>query len=161
MMEKTSIQLPLTEIHLLEECCAIEEKCADIYRHFGKIFSTSKDISSLWNKVASEEDHHANLFRMAIRTIKPGKSDKVPYSKNLRDIINALELIHQDVETNRPSLADAFELALKIEKSLAEFHIDSIVKFSDSDISKLFLQMEKHDQGHLELLQKAIDSLRY
>ncbi|MDR3579778.1 MAG: ferritin family protein [Oryzomonas sp.] len=161
MMEKTSTQLPLTEIHLLEECCAIEEKCADIYRHFGKIFSASHDISSLWNKVASEEDHHANLFRMAIRTIKPGKTDKVPCNKNMKDIINALELIHQDVETNRPPLAVAFELALKIEKSLAEFHIDCILKYSDSDISKLFLQMEKHDQGHLELLQNAIASLRY
>jgi rubrerythrin len=161
MNEKTSTKLPLTEIHLLEDCCAIEEKCADIYRHFGKIFSASHDISSLWNKVASEEDHHANLFRMAIRTVKPGKTDKIPCNKNLKDIMNALELIHQDVETNRPSLADAFELALKIENSLAEFHIDSVLKFSNSDISKLFLQMEKHDQGHLELLQNAIDSLTY
>lgn len=161
MKNDKSPQLPLTEIHLLEDCCAIEEKCANIYRHFGKIFSTSHDISKLWNKVASDEDHHANLFRMAIRTVKPGKTDKIPCNKNVKDIMSALELIHQDIETNRPSLADAFELALKIENSLAEFHIDSVLKFSNSDISNLFLQMEKHDQGHLELLQNAIDSLRY
>jgi rubrerythrin len=161
MNEKTSTQLPLTEIHLLEDCCAIEEKCADIYRHFGKIFFANHDISTLWNKVASEEGHHANLFRMAISTIKPGKTDKVPCNKNIKDIMNALELIHQDVETNRPSLAAAFDLALKIENSLAEFHINSVLKFSNSKISELFLQMEKYDQGHLELLQNAIDSLRY
>src|SRR3974390_2747108 len=100
MMEKTSTQLPLTQIHLLEECCAIEEKCADIYRHFGKIFSASHDMSSLWNKVASEEDHHANLFRMAIRTIKPGNTGKASCNKNVKDIMRALELIHQDIETN-------------------------------------------------------------
>jgi len=161
MKEGKTPQLPLREIHLLEECCAIEEKCADIYRHFGKIFSDSHDISALWNKVASEEGHHANLFRMAINTIKPGKSDKVPCSKNIKDIMRALELIHQDVETDRPSLADAFRLALKIENSLAEFHINSVLKFSNSKISELFLHMEKYDQGHLELLHKTIDSLRY
>ena len=161
MKDGKSQQLPLTEIHLLEDCCAIEEKCADIYRHFGKIFSASHDISTLWNKVASEEDHHANLFRMAISTIKPGKTDKVPCNKNIKDIMKVLELIHQNVETNRPSLADAFDLALKIENSLAEFHINSVLKFSNSKISELFLHMEKYDQGHLELLQNAIDSLRY
>ena len=160
-MEKTSTQLPLTQIHLLEECCAIEEKCADIYRHFGKIFSASQDMSSLWNKVASEEDHHANLFRTAIRAIKPGTADTVTCNKNIKEIMRALELIHQDIETNRPSLADAFELALKIENSLAEFHISSVLKFSNKKISELFLYMEKHDQRHLELLQNAVDSLTF
>ncbi|MBC8019029.1 MAG: hypothetical protein H7X83_10995, partial [Verrucomicrobia bacterium] len=64
----------------------------------------------------------------------------------------------REVETKQPSLVEAFELALTIEKSLAEFHINSVLKFSDSQISELFLQMEKYDQGHLELLQDAIDA---
>jgi rubrerythrin len=152
--------MPLTEIHILEECCAIEEKCAHIYRHFSKLFSDSPDICSLWNKVASEEDHHANSFRMAIRKLKSGMADVKPCFKNINKVMSTLELIHRDVETNPPSLAGAFDLALTIEKSLAECHIDSVVKFSDSDISKLFLQMEINDQGHLKLLQEAIDSLR-
>ena len=73
--------------------------------------------------------------------------------------MKTLESIHREAELNHPTLVEAFELALTIEKSLAEFHIDSVVKFSDSPISELFLQMEKYDQGHLELLQDTIDSL--
>lgn len=155
---KSTAQMPLTEIHTLEECCALEEKCAHIYRHFGKIFSDSKDICSLWEKIATEEDHHANAFRLAIRKLKPGMADAGPCSKKLVKVMNILELIHREVETKHPSLVEAFELALNIEKSLAEFHINSVVKFSDSNISELFIQMEKYDQGHLELLQEAIES---
>jgi rubrerythrin len=159
MTMKTAAQLPLTEIHTLEECCALEEKCAHIYRHFGKIFSDSKEISSIWEKIASEEDHHAHVFKLAIRKLKPGMVDVVPCGKKLEKIMSTLERIHREVETNHPSLVEAFELALKIEKSLAEFHINSVVKFSDPPISNLFLQMETYDQGHLELLQESIDSL--
>ena len=155
-----SQSLPLTEIHILEECCAIEEKCAHIYRHFGKIFSDEPDICLLWNGVASEEDHHADFFRLAVRKLTSGIMDVNPCFKNINKLMSTLDSIHREVETNHPSLADAFGLALTIEKSLAECHIDLVVKFSDSDISELFLKMEKYDQGHLKLLQNAIDSLR-
>jgi rubrerythrin len=154
-----SAQLPLTEIHTLEECCLIEEKCAHIYRHFSKVFSISHQICSFWDKIASEEDHHANTFRLAIGKLKPGMSDVNPCNKQLDKIMNSLESIHQKVETKHPTLIEAFELALYIEKTLAEFHIDSVVKYSDSQIADLFLQMEKNDQGHLELLQDTVKSL--
>jgi rubrerythrin len=156
----SSQQLPLTEIHTLEECCAIEEKCAHIYRHFSKIFINSHDICSLWDRIAAEEDRHANIFKLAISKLKPGMADVGPCDKKLRKITDTLESIHRAVETRHPSLVEAFELALHIEKTLAEFHIDSVVKFSDSHISELFLEMEKNDQGHLELLQETVDSLR-
>jgi rubrerythrin len=156
---KSTTQLPLTEIHTLEKCCLIEEKCAHIYRHFSKTFATSQHICSLWDKIAAEEDHHANIFRLAISKLKPGMIDVTPCNKKLEKIMDSLESIHREVETKNSSLVEAFELALNIEKSLAEFHIDSVVKFSDSPISELFIQMEKYDQGHLELLQDTIDSL--
>ena len=156
---KSTTHLPLTEIHTLEECCVLEEKCAHIYRHFSKIFANSQEICSFWDKIATEEDHHAKAFKLAIGRLKPGMADVDPCNKKLTKVMNTLELIHREVETNHPSLVEAFELALAIEKSLAEFHIDFVVKFSDSHISELFLQMEKYDQGHLELLQETIESL--
>ena len=156
---KSTSQLPLTEIHTLEKCCILEEKCAHIYRHFSKIFSDSKVVCSLWDKMASEEDQHAKVFKLAISKLKPGMDDVNPCDKKLNKVMNTLELIHREAETNHPTLVQAFELALTIEKSLAEFHIDSVVKFSDCPISELFLQMEKYDQGHLELLQETIDSM--
>jgi len=153
-------KLPLNEIHVLENCCIIEEKCAHIYRHFGKLYPDKPAIAALWNKVASEEDHHADLFRLAIRGMKSGLKDLEISSKKLNSVLKNLESIHCIVTTKHLTLPEAFELALHIERSLAEFHIDSIVKFADTDLSKLFIRMERYDQGHLELLQNAVESLQ-
>jgi rubrerythrin len=155
----TTAKLPLNEIHVLENCCIIEEKCAHIYRHFSKLYPDQPNVAELWNRVASEEDHHADLFRLAIRTMKSGLNDKEISCKKLNHVLTSLESIHCIVRTKQLTLAEAFELALHIEKSLAEFHIDSIVKFADTDLSKLFIRMERYDQGHLELLQNAVESM--
>jgi len=156
---KSTAQLPLTEIHTLEECCVLEEKCAHIYRHFSKIFTDTPAISALWDTMAAEELQHAKVFKLAIQKLKPGMDDVYPCGKKLTKVMDTLDSIHREAEINHPTLVEAFELALLIEKSLAEFHIDSVVKFSESPISELFLQMEKYDQGHLDLLQETIDSL--
>ena len=157
---KNTVKLPLNETHVLENCCIIEEKCAHIYRHFSKLYPDQPEITALWNRVASEEDHHADQFRLAIRTIKSGLNDQEISCKKLNQVLTNLESIHCIVRTKQLTLPEAFELALHIEKSLAEFHIDSIVKFADTDLSDLFIRMEKYDQGHLELLQKAVESMR-
>lgn len=157
---KNTVKLPLQEIHVLENCCIIEEKCAHIYRHFSKLYLEQPDITALWNRVASEEDRHADLFRLAIRNINTGLHDLNFSCKKLNQILTNLESIHSIVRTNQLTLPEAFEIALHMEKSLAEFHIDSIVKFVDEDLSKLFIRMEKYDQGHLELLQNAVESLQ-
>jgi hypothetical protein len=70
-----------------------------------------------------------------------------------------LDSIHRAVETNQLSLSEVFEIALVIELDLAERHIESILTYGDYGLSDLFIKMEKYDQGHLELLQKAVDSL--
>lgn len=158
MMSTT--KLPLNEIHVLETCCLIEERCAHIYRHFGRLFSEEPDISALWHKVATEEDHHANLFRLAMRHLGTEVKDIDLIDKKLNSIVNKLESIHSAIETTRPTLSQAFEIALHIERKLAEYHIDSILTYADNGLSELFITMEKNDQGHLELLQNAIDTLR-
>ena len=157
---KNMIKLPLNEIHVLENCCTIEEKCAHIYRHFSKLYPEQPDINDLWIKVASEEDHHADLFRLAINNIKTGLNDLEISCKKLNHVLTNLDSIHCIVRTKQLTLPEAFEIALHIEKSLAEFHIASIVKFADTDLSELFIRMEKYDQGHLELLQNAVESLQ-
>jgi rubrerythrin len=157
---KKSTMLPLNEIHILEKCCLIEERCAHIYRHFGRQFSEEPDISALWHKVATEEDHHADQFRLATCHLGAKIKDIDFTDKKLKAILSKLDSIHSTIETSRPSLSEAFEIALYIEKSLAEYHIDSILTYADHGLSELFIKMEKNDQGHLELLQNAIESLR-
>lgn len=153
-------KLPLNKIHDLDTCSLIEEKCAHIYRHFERMFSEPPEIEALWHKIANDEDNHSAQFKLA--ALHPGDNTQDIDSKNkkLFSVLDKLDSIHRTVETKSLSLSEAFEIALIIEMDLAERHIESILTYQDYGLSDLFLKMEKYDQGHLELLQNAIDSLR-
>lgn len=158
-MMNVSEKLPLNKIHALDTCSLIEEKCAHIYRHFERIFSDDPDIEALWHKLANDEENHSAQFKLAALHPVHETKDVEFKDKKLHAVLDKLDSIHRAVETSQLSLSEAFEIALVIELDLAERHIESILTYKDCGLSELFLKMEKYDQGHLELLQKAVDSL--
>ncbi|MFA7406141.1 MAG: hypothetical protein WC007_19265 [Pelobacteraceae bacterium] len=153
-------KLPLNKIHALDTCSLIEEKCAHIYRHFERMFSDDPHIEALWHKMANDEDNHSAQFKLAALHLGNDTKDINFKDKKLLAVLDKLDSIHRAVETNQLSLSEVFEIALVIELDLAERHIESILTYGDCGLSELFLKMEKYDQGHLELLQKALDKLR-
>ncbi|MBW4057048.1 MAG: hypothetical protein HIU83_16975 [Proteobacteria bacterium] len=159
-MTKNIGNLPLNKLHVLDTCSLIEERCAHIYRHFERMFSDSPDVAALWHKIANDEDNHAAQFKLAALNLGHNNKDIDFKDRKFTAVLDKLDSMHRTVETNLSSLSEAFEIALVIEMSLAERHIQSIITYSDYGLSDLFLKMEQYDQGHLELLQDAIDSLR-
>lgn len=159
-MTKNTGKLPLNSIHALDTCSLIEEKCAHIYRHFERMFSNEPHIKALWHKMANEEDNHAAQFKLAAHHLGHEKKDIDFKDKRFINLLDKLDSIHRAVETNQLSLIETFEIALVIEIDLAECHIESILTYEDYGLSDLFLKMEKYDQGHLEVMQKAINSMR-
>lgn len=159
-MSNNNEKLPLNKIHILDTCSLIEERCAHIYRHFERMFSDEPDIEALWHKIANDEDNHSAQFKLAALNLGHNNKDIDFKDKKLIAILDKLDSIHRAVETNQLSLSETFEIALYIEMELAERHIESILTYENCGLSDLFVKMEKYDQGHLELLQNAIDSLR-
>ena len=159
-MSNPAVKLPLNKIHVLDTCSQIEEKCAHIYRHFEKMFSNAPEIKALWQRMANEEDNHAAQFKLAASHIGTECKDIDFKDKKLTAVLGKLDSIHEAVEKKQLSLSEVFEMALVIEMDLAERHIQSILTYKDYGLSDLFLKMEKFDQGHLELLQSTIDSVK-
>lgn len=159
-MYNNTSKLPLNKIHILETCSLIEEKCAHIYRHFEQMFFDKPDIEALWHNIANDEDNHSAQFKLAALHLENNNKDIDFKDKKIVTLLDKLDSIHRAVETKQLSLSEVFEIALVIEMDLAERHIQSILTYGDYGLSDLFLKMEKYDQGHLELLQFAIDSLR-
>lgn len=159
-MTNTTEKLPLNKLHALDTCSLIEEKCAHIYRHFERVFSDEPEIEALWHKMANDEENHAAQFKLA--ALQPGNDckDVTFKDKKLLALLDKLDSIHRAVETDQLSLSEIFEIALVIELDLAERHIESILTYGDCGLSELFLKMEKYDQGHLELLQNALGTLK-
>lgn len=159
-MTNTIENLPLNKLHTLDTCSLIEERCAHIYRHFERMFSDKPEVAVLWHMIAKDEDNHAAQFKLAALNLGHTKKDVDFKDRKLKAVLDKLDLIHRTVETKFSSLSEAFEIALVIEMSLAERHIESILTYGEYGLSDLFLKMERYDQGHLELLQNAVDSLK-
>lgn len=158
-MSNTAGKLPLNKIHILDTCSVIEERCAHIYRHFERKSSGQPAIEALWHKIANEEDNHAAQFKLAAQNLEHNYKDVSAEDKKLNAFLEKLDSIHRAVETNQLSLSEMFEIALVIEMDLAEHHIRSILTYEKCGLSDLFIKMEKYDQGHLELLQNAVEAL--
>ncbi|MBK5279348.1 MAG: hypothetical protein JJE09_10860 [Bacteroidia bacterium] len=124
------------------------------------MFSDEPDIEALWHKIANDEDNHAAQFKLAALHLGDNNKDIDFKDKKLTSVLDKLDSIHRAIEAKQLSISETFEIALVIEMDLAERHIESIITYRDHGLSDLFLKMEKYDQGHLELLQNAIDSLR-
>lgn len=159
-MTNNIVKLPLNKIHVLDTCCLIEDMCAHIYRHFERMFSDAPDIEALWHMIANDEDNHSAQFKLAALHLGDDKKDIDFKDKKLNAVLDKLDSIHRNVEKKQMSLSEAFEIALVIEMELAERHIESILTYGDYGLSDLFIKMEKYDQGHLEILQNAVDALK-
>jgi len=152
-------KLNISDTHILDVCCRIEEACEDIYRNFSRLFADDPKAHDLWVKTSIEEGNHAEQFRLAsrlkgsgIRSLKTGLYEA---QTTLAKIIS----INESILKSPPAHKEALRFAIKLEKSLASFHMDTVAKFEDEDIARLFSAMMKNDHDHIMMLEKAYDEL--
>jgi rubrerythrin len=155
-----STKLSVTENWVLDTCSMIEETCAALYRYFAELYADQPEVSALWAKTACEEDSHADQFRMAYRLHGNGMESLKLDDTRAKTLLAKMHSVYKHVQESPPSLNDAFQFAIKMEHSLAEFHMDSIASFSDKSLEKLFISMRKCDQQHIEMLEQAYRSLQ-
>ncbi|MBJ6724057.1 hypothetical protein [Geomesophilobacter sediminis] len=150
-----SFKLSCDEESVLELCIEVEEACAELYRYFERVFDDDRELSELWGRTAREEDEHAEQFRVAARLKGVGV-------EGIRNEIYAVQALLQTVQDYLerddavPSPADALAFALEVEVSLAEFHMDSVLNFSDHHLEQVFLTHLKCDNTHVAQLQEAL-----
>ena len=148
-------KLKLSDVNILQICCKLEETCAEMYRYFAQLYVESPDAGELWTKTAQEEESHAEQFRLAFRLhgsgMKALKIDEVSAQKLLTNIQSIFEL----VKKFPPTLKDALRYAIRMEDSLAVYHMNTIVEFEDENLSRLFTSMMNNDQEHVQMLERA------
>ena len=148
-------KLKLSDVNILQICCKLEETCAEMYHYFAQLYVESPDARELWTKTAQEEESHAEQFRLAYRLhgsgMKALKIDEVSAQKLLTNIQSIFEL----VKKFPPTLKDALRYAIRMENSMAEYHMNTIVEFEDENLARLFTSMIKNDQEHIQMLERA------
>jgi len=145
--------------HILTKCSEVEETVAILYRYFSRLHLGDKEISALFFKTALEEDEHANQFKLAYRLHGAGMKSIRTDQQSVDAILNKLKSLYETVQKKSPSVKEALNIAINVESSLSEYHMNSIVVFEDPSLSKLFTSMRKNDELHVEMLQEALESL--
>jgi rubrerythrin len=149
----------ITDIHILDICCKIEETCADLYRYFSKTYADSPQISALWEKTAKEEDSHAEHFRLAYRLqgrgIRSLKTDMNQANKTL----TMVQGIYESVLKSPQTLKDALWFAIQLELLISEYHMNTLAAFDDKNLERLFSSMMNNDKDHISMLEKSYKEL--
>lgn len=147
-------------VKVLEICRDIELASAELYRYFAEIFSDHEAMAALWRKTAIEEDNHAMQFIMAIKMRKETIVDTLTI--DIRQAENALKIVtslNDVVRKNKPSMLEALQVAIKMEKGLVGFHLATMGHFVQESHKKLFTAMMKADNEHVEALEKFYQRL--
>jgi rubrerythrin len=149
------MNLKHSELHVLSICCKIEETCADMYRYLAQVYANTPSASELWMKTAQEEDSHAEQFRLAYHLhgngMKSLKSDETKAKKLLENI----QSIFDSVKSSPPTLKAALKNVIKMEDSMAEYHMNALVEYDDDNLKRLFYSMKSNDNEHIQMLERA------
>jgi rubrerythrin len=143
----------------LEACVLIEETCASIYYAFAGIFSDSPQVSTLWTEMALEEESHAEEFRSA-RAIHCTNYKCFDIENfMIKMILDQINLLNENIRRKTPSLRDAYMIALILEKSVENYHVEASKQVVNPELSRLLDIMVEFSHGHVEMLQHAVDSI--
>ncbi|MDD2271603.1 MAG: rubrerythrin [Desulfuromonadaceae bacterium] len=151
--------MTLSEQILLEKCRDIELLCKDLYSYFAELYSDNQGVAHIWRKTATEEQNHADQFSLALKLRKDLPCTVLTDAARVESILSSLRVVIAQVKAAPPTLVDALNSAIKLEKYLSEFHVDCVARFEDESYGKMFSAMMSSDCEHIESLQAEYDKL--
>jgi rubrerythrin len=143
---------------VLETCRRVEECAARLYHSLARVHREDVAVSALWTKTGREEENHANQVAMVIRLRLSASVVKVERGKAERALA-MVEALIEGAERTPPSVGQALEEAITLEKTLAQFHAEYAVEFAEPTYQELFRSMMAADRDHIGALETALESL--
>jgi rubrerythrin len=142
-------------IRVLQESIELELKIAELYQLFHNVFP--QDNEFWWNLIL-EEKNHAALLRTLKEVFLPiGKFPVRLLSTSLHEFQQTNAAITETLQKCRavpPSRTEAYHIAYALEQSAAELHYQKFMANApDSDIDRLFQQLNNHDKDHAARLR--------
>lgn len=153
------VKLSTSDVHVLDVCCKIEESCALLYHYFSKLYAETPKASELWEKTAREEENHAEQFRLACRIQGSGMESLKIDSNKATTLHAGIQSVYEGVQKNPPTLKEALRFAIKLEQSMAAYHMSAVANFKERGLERLFASMMRCDKQHIEMLVNELKEL--
>lgn len=142
-------------VELAEEAIRVEQHISDLYLIFYEEFP---DDAEFWWRLVIEEKNHAALIRSGLEYFLPAgrfPSELLPpMLDGLRKTNQRLAGMIEGFRKKTPLREEAFNTALRVEKSAGEIHFQrAMAKEAGSDIMELFQQLNKDDMDHADRIR--------
>ena len=141
---------------IFEICAKIEAQTAELYHYYSELFNENPDAVQLWHKTALEEENHLRQFELADRLYRNADFAVAVDPERAQRVCRKLEGLLSHVRQQPPDLETALSRAIEMEESLADLHMESVVKFTDGSIQKIFRAMMCFDQEHVQSLKRFL-----
>lgn len=151
--EPTSPGITINDQLLLEKCRTIELLNQELYTRFAETYADIPEAVYLWRKTAVEEENHAEQFTLALKMRKCLQMQSTITLDTADKLIARLRNVIERLPSNRLSLIEALEFAIKLEQYLVKFHLSCVASFKDESFQKLFNAMMASDQGHIAAIE--------
>lgn len=158
--QETAAGITLNDQLLLEKCRTIELLSQELYTRFAENYADIPEAVYLWRKTAVEEENHAEQFTLALKMRKCLNMKSTITLETADKLIARLKNVIAGLPSNRLSLLEALEFAIKLEQYLVKFHLSCVAVFNDDSFQKLFNAMMASDQGHIAAIEEYYQKLR-
>lgn len=123
---------------VFKRAIGFEQKSADIYKEFSRLFSHIQEISSFWQELAKDEIHHADTLQN-IRKSLTSQQLLSPCDKEILMKVDITQRMLTQVSiASIKNLDDAYELAHELEFS----EVNSIFKLMTTE----FINSQEREQ---------------
>ncbi|GFE61229.1 hypothetical protein [Geobacter sp. AOG2] len=144
------------DCHIFEICAKIEAQTAELYHYYSELFHENPDAAQLWHKTAIEEENHLRQFELADRLYRKADFALAVDTDRAERVCHKLGALLSHVRQQPPDLETALVRAIEMEESLADLHVESVVRFTDGSIQKIFRAMMSFDQEHVQSLKRFL-----
>ena len=137
---------------ILLECIDLEIAVSLIYREFSRLFPSEGDF---WMQLALEEEDHARLYLAADMLQVTGEYAGVrfPPAAFITKTLEFTEQIKDQLRKRTFSLNEALDVALKLEKTVAESIIFELPESSDPVIANL-RKIINDTEAHIDRIER-------
>ncbi len=147
-------------LNALDAIEKLEQKLAELYAYFNKLFIADKIVSSVFFKMALEEKGHADLvqYQRRIARKNPKLFNEVTIDvEEINRIISDADAIIKAVPA--PSTDNALQAALQFEQNAIEYHYKTAMEQANPELAALLKNLAGVDSDHLDSLKNLAESI--
>ncbi len=141
----------------LRDCKRIEEIAGEIYQQLAKNEAYTDEVRKAFRQLSDEEKTHARHIDLVLQA-NENKTDATPTlaGAKLDDVLANAEYLLCKVKQEEMDEATSLRLAAYMEEKFAKIHIQNVLSFSNQNLTKLFDQLGKEDEAHVNILNELM-----